>query len=317
MGSPFEIAGPALISFSGGRTSGFMLKQILDAHDGALPPDVHVAFANTGKERRETLQFVHECETRWSVPVHWVEWRATPARAAGTATLRKWLEENDHDGRMVSDVGFDRVGFNSASRFGEPFEALIAMKQRLPNWRERWCTEFLKVGPITALAASFGWAAGSYLEVLGLRHDEGMRILRSLDNANFRWDRKSKQQVPRDPPRRLAHPLSIARITRGDVLAYWKQQDFDLNLKPHEGNCDLCFMKGRGLRKRIIRDTPWVPEWWRDQEDGGQFFDRRNRVSALIDEVRRQPEFVELDDDEHDVECGTHCPDLVEEEAAA
>lgn len=32
--NPYHIEGPALISVSGGRTSGFMLRQILDAHGG-------------------------------------------------------------------------------------------------------------------------------------------------------------------------------------------------------------------------------------------------------------------------------------------
>jgi hypothetical protein len=27
-------------------------------------------------------------------------------------------------------------------------------------------------------------------------------------------------------------------------------------LRPWEGNCDLCFLKGRGIRKAIIRDNP-------------------------------------------------------------
>ena len=51
MADPYLITGPALISFSGGRTSAYMLKMILDAHGGTLPDDVHVCFANTGKER--------------------------------------------------------------------------------------------------------------------------------------------------------------------------------------------------------------------------------------------------------------------------
>ena len=54
---PYRIAGPAVISFSGGRTSGYVLKHILDGHGGALPSDVRVVFANTGKEsapRRST-----------------------------------------------------------------------------------------------------------------------------------------------------------------------------------------------------------------------------------------------------------------------
>ena len=52
--NPYKINGPALISFSGGRTSGFMLWNILQAHNGKLPDDVYVTFANTGKEAPET-----------------------------------------------------------------------------------------------------------------------------------------------------------------------------------------------------------------------------------------------------------------------
>lgn len=73
--NPFRIEGPAVISFSGGRTSGLMLRRILDAHDGALPPDVFVVFANTGKERGETLDFVRDCAVHWDVRIRWVERR--------------------------------------------------------------------------------------------------------------------------------------------------------------------------------------------------------------------------------------------------
>ena len=41
--------GNVLISFSGGRTSGYMLHQILEAN-GGLPDRAKVVFANTGRE---------------------------------------------------------------------------------------------------------------------------------------------------------------------------------------------------------------------------------------------------------------------------
>ena len=73
MRNPYKIEGPALISFSGGRTSGFMLKQIVDAHDAVLPEDVHITFANTGKEMPETLDFVRDCGEHWGVKINWLE----------------------------------------------------------------------------------------------------------------------------------------------------------------------------------------------------------------------------------------------------
>lgn len=41
----YRVAGPALISFSGGRTSGYMLHEIVRAYDGKIPDDVAVCFA--------------------------------------------------------------------------------------------------------------------------------------------------------------------------------------------------------------------------------------------------------------------------------
>ena len=58
---PYIVPRPAVISFSGGRTSAYLLKQILDAHGGRLPQDISVVYANTGMERPETLNFIDTC----------------------------------------------------------------------------------------------------------------------------------------------------------------------------------------------------------------------------------------------------------------
>ena len=91
MADPFLITGPAVISFSGGRTSAYMLWRILQAHGGQLPGDVVVCFANTGREMPATLDFVHECATRWGVHVTWLEYR----RDAETG--RTWTEVVNHN----------------------------------------------------------------------------------------------------------------------------------------------------------------------------------------------------------------------------
>ena len=67
--NPYFIDEPAIVTFSGGRSSGYMLYKILEAHDGVLPDDVHVTFANTGKEMPQTLDFVQACSDNWNVPI--------------------------------------------------------------------------------------------------------------------------------------------------------------------------------------------------------------------------------------------------------
>ena len=107
--NPYRVPRPAVVSFSGGRTSAYLLKHILDAFDGRLPGDVAVVFANTGMERGETLDFVDTCARAWSVDVAWLEY--------------DW--DTPHRTRVVD--------FRTASRAGEPFAALIARKGFVPS----------------------------------------------------------------------------------------------------------------------------------------------------------------------------------------
>jgi hypothetical protein len=146
---PFKIEGPALISFSGGRSSGYMLWRILQAHGGTLPDDVLVTFANTGKEMPQTLDFVRDCGERWGVEIVWLEYQ---------------------------HGGFRRVDYLSASRHGEPFSALTDRRSFLPNPVARFCTQELKIKTMEAFARSLGW--DDYTNVIGLRADEPMRIMK-------------------------------------------------------------------------------------------------------------------------------------------
>jgi 3'-phosphoadenosine 5'-phosphosulfate sulfotransferase (PAPS reductase)/FAD synthetase len=69
MKNPYLITEPTCISFSGGRTSAYMLWKVLQAHGGKLPDEAIVLFANTGKEDEATLQFVKDCEVNWNVKI--------------------------------------------------------------------------------------------------------------------------------------------------------------------------------------------------------------------------------------------------------
>ncbi len=64
MTDPFKIDTPTCISFSGGRTSAYMLWRVLQAN-GGLPAEAVVCFANTGKEDEETLRFVQDVSANW------------------------------------------------------------------------------------------------------------------------------------------------------------------------------------------------------------------------------------------------------------
>ena len=131
MDDPFKITEPTCISFSGGRTSAYMLWRVLQSNGGVLPNEAVVCFANTGKEDEATLKFVQACADNWNVEIHWVEFRD-------------------------ADPAFERVTFETASRNGEPFEALIKKRNYLPNPVTRFSKSELKIRIIQKYLQSIG-----------------------------------------------------------------------------------------------------------------------------------------------------------------
>lgn len=227
MDARYRVEGPACINVSGGRTSGYMLWHILDAHDGKLPADVVPVFANTGREMPATLDFVHAMERAWGVHIQWLEYRRDPDSG------RVWTEPVSH---------------NSASRDGEPFRQMLEGKRgMLPGPKMRFCTAELKVKTVNRwLARDLGWR-GVFRHCIGLRWDELHRVLRIAKRNASRKERFFG-----------SCPLAKARVTkRGHIAPFWAAQPFDLGLAGDwEGNCDGCFLKRINAIKRMTIDHP-------------------------------------------------------------
>lgn len=256
--SPYILPeGPVQIAFSGGRTSGFLLHQILDAN-GGLPERCEVTFQNTGKEREETLDFVAEVSWRWQVSITWLEYRAAKPL-------------------------FEVVGFQGASRNGEPFNQLIAKKQGLPNQFQAWCSPELKTLTGKRYLRSKGWK--KWYSMVGFRADEPHR------------------QPFQDNRITTLLPLQSAGVSKHDVANFWCGQPFDLDLpivrgKTVGGNCDGCFKKSEAVIAALHRDEPERAEWWMKHEaETGRTFSKRYSRRELQETIDRQGDWIF--DDEH------------------
>lgn len=273
MKNPYKIPTPALISFSGGRTSGFMLHNIIQAYGGKLPDDVHVVFANTGKEAPETLDFVHEVSEKWGVHIN-------------------WLEHYFGDERPIHRTKV--VTYETASRNGEPFERLLDHRKILPNPTSRFCTSELKIKVMQRFMRKIK-NYKTWNSVIGLRYDEPRRVA-SSKKAN---DYESWTNIT---------PMYDAKHTVQDVTDFWNKQNFDLNLtnangKTPAGNCDLCFLKGMDTTMSILRERPEMANWWIKQESkfgnhaGARFRKDRPKYIHLLD-ISKQQQVLFDDDDQ-------------------
>lgn len=276
--NPFLINEPTCISFSGGRTSAYMLYRVLEANGGKLPEEAVVCFANTGKEDEATLKFVHDCETNWNVPIVWLEYQ---------------------DAQESKDR-FKVVNFQSASRNGEPFEAVIRKKQYLPNPVTRFCTIEMKIRTIANYLFSIGMcetrSEGENMSWVGIRADEPRRSAK-ID----RW----------------RTPLVTAGVGKEEVGQFWKQQSFDLGLPnfngvTYHGNCDLCFLKGESQTRSLIAEKPERAIWWAKMEalalaskpDGAKFRKDRDSYQSMMEFTKNQIPMFDVVDESIPCYCG-------------
>jgi 3'-phosphoadenosine 5'-phosphosulfate sulfotransferase (PAPS reductase)/FAD synthetase len=270
MSNPYKIEGPALISFSGGRTSAFMLWNILQAHGGVLPDDIYVTFANTGKEAPETLDFVHEVEQKWGVKIYWLELYFGEERPVYRTKI---------------------VDYETASRNGEPFEALLDRRQYLPNPVTRFCTSELKIKVMSRFMRKLQGYKNWY-NVIGLRYDEPRRVASALKQYEA-WTNIT--------------PMNDAKHTVEDVSEFWRKQNFDLKLtnangKTPAGNCDLCFLKGMDTTISILKERPGMADWWIKQEqkfgehEGATFRKDRPNYIKLVEISKTQQDLFGDDD---------------------
>lgn len=285
--NPYKINDTTIITFSGGRTSGYLLYQILNAHDGQLPKNCYVVFDNTGKEMPQTLDFVKDCGDKWGVKIHWLEFIP--------------------NGELA---GFKEVDYETAGRNGEPFERVIDFythrrKQNskiignpalLPNPIARYCTRWMKENCNTLFMQSKGFKQWDM--TLGLRYDEPRRVSRI------------KQKTTRN--RLYLAPLYDAKVTSEIVNNFWRLHNFDLNLPainnetPH-GNCDLCFLKSNKKLDMLIKENPKLADWWIEQEKRTETFFRKNKPSyEKTKNMALKEEQMNLFDDEDLGDCFCH-----------
>ena len=178
-----------VLNVSGGRSSAYMLRQVLAAHGWRLPDRYEAIFANTGRERPETLAFVAALSDRWHVPITWLEFDYRPDRCQGGATKYK---------ARVVDRG-------TASLDGKPFDALLRVGW-LPSVTRRICTSELKVGTID--------------RYLWQRHRLTRRQTRKL--IGFRADEPSRWKPALYQACEVAYPMVDAGVTKAEVAAFWQ-----------------------------------------------------------------------------------------------
>ena len=217
-----------LVCRSGGRTSEYMYKRLLEECSDQY--NIVGIFANTGWEHHKTLEFVNNNDI-------------DNRKKFGVEPI--WVEAVVHEGRVACTHKL--VTYETASRDREPMIEVIK-KYGLPNSAYPHCTRELKENPIHDYVENvLGWKNNSkgefeeYFTSLGIRIDEPKRLKEST--------------TPQNKVYPLAHWFDD-QPDKLDILDWWEDYHFDLDIPEYLGNCVGCFRKSDRKCMKAYRDAP-------------------------------------------------------------
>ena len=253
--NPYLIETSTIISFSGGRSSGFMLWNILDAYNHKLPDDIKVVFCNTGLEHEETYNFINRLSKSWGVEIVWLEY---------------FVDKNNK-------ASFKIVDFETASRNGEPFSQLIKKKKYLPNPMARICTVNLKIETLNRyVKENLNW--NDWNKAIGLRFEEFKRVQRMRDKEDVLLPMADAQHTKFDVFEFwTGEDIDLKLPVKGNILS----------------NCVGCYLKSYQSLEDIARNDPVYFNWWIDTEEnsGRTFRNDRPNYLKIKDNAQKQLAF--------------------------
>ena len=251
------------VSFSGGRTSGYMCHWLIENKSNDY--DLRFVFANTGLEHEKTLEFVDRCDKEFDLGLVWVEAVVNPEKGKG--------------------IRHKIVTYMNAARNGEPFEAHIK-KSGIPNQAYNQCSERLKSTVMETYRQSLGFHR-KHQTAIGIRSDEPRRL------------------SPTAKKNGLVYPLAHwTQCTLAEIMHWWSDQSFDLDLPTHYGNCVTCWKKSDRKLMTIAKYEPHYFDFmdrmekeqcWAGAGDKKRVFFRRHRTAQDILRAAQEPfkEFVD------------------------
>lgn len=235
-------------SISGGRTSAYMAVKLKE-FEAQCPGlyEIEYVFCNTSREDDRTLAFVDQLDKYLGLNLKWLEAVVHPGDGVGTTH------------RIVN--------FDTAKRNGE-IALDVAKKYGVSNRVFQPCNREMKLRPMESYVRSIGWT--DYVSAIGIRKDETRRVNDAAGKL------------------RLWYPLvDTWPSDKQDVLSFWEDQPFDLQIEEHEGNCLECHKKSDRKHFQLIAERPEVFDFQRmiDREcafSGAPFYDRPPAGAAPV-----------------------------------
>lgn len=204
--------------------------------------DVHYVFMDTGCEHPMTYRFVREVVKFWDIPLTVLQVDINPE--LGQPNGYTVWEPKDIQTRMPVLKPF----IDMVKKYGTPYVG------------GAFCTDRLKLVPFTKYCDDH-FGRGNYTTWIGIRADETKRL------------------KPKPGIRYLAE---LSDFEKSDILDWWKEQPFDLQIPEHLGNCIFCIKKSTQKIGLACKDEPGLERVFNEVITGAHVRDGHRQTSKEV-----------------------------------
>ncbi|ARG33889.1 TPA: phosphoadenosine phosphosulfate reductase family protein [Acinetobacter baumannii] len=227
-----------VISFSGGRTSAYLVYLFKDN------PDAHFVFMDTGAEHPATYQFIRDIVKHWAIDL---------------VCLRTVV-----DPEMNKGVSYKIVAIDDLKQDLEPWKEMLK-KYGSPYYDMPFCTARMKTEPFEKYCNDV-FGKNNFERWIGIRFDESKRLpIEVLEKLSLPIHKKASHQ--KSGFRYLAE---ICELDKDQILDWWEEQPFDLAITEHLGNCVFCIKKHLPKVALAAKDEPEQAVKWIEVTQGAE-----------------------------------------------
>ena len=260
-----------IVSFSGGRTSAYLCKRMIDTYG---KDNVDFIYMDTGAEHSKTYDFIRNVNKEFGLDLICLRGDFTRPLGAG--------------------VGYSVVDINSIGPDLKPFKSMLS-KYGVPYTGGMFCTDRMKLKPFKKYCDD-SYGKNNYETWLGIRADEPSRLVggknykiikqnlglddRSIFNmfatficsgsynlhsTHFVRGESLEDKIflnlnsyllKKRGDENLRYLAEISNFDKQDILGYWSRMPFDLDLNEWSGNCEFCPKKSNLKLAASQRDSP-------------------------------------------------------------
>ena len=227
-----------IVSFSGGRTSAYLV-HLMEQKRKDNGWEVEYVFADTGAEHPKTYEFVRQVVKHYGINLTCL--RAVYSNKKGVGVTYKKVP--------INKIGWDLSIIETQVKIYGNFTI------NRPN-----CTSRMKADVMDKYKKET-YGKSNYYQWLGMRIDEPRR----LKFINLNDDMFTSKKLN---PNNIRYLAEISDFEKSDVLEWWGEMPFDLQIEEHLGNCVFCIKKASKKIALAARDEPILFDDWNEAITG-------------------------------------------------